>query len=384
MSRNTFKLLCLLAIAVGSTSCAAHTAFAPYVAGHAEEALTWCGPATAKMVMAGYPTTPCSKEQYEAWAEIDLNRVEAVWDTDPAGMEAAVENLCAPPGGGWSIVSNANASSLMFSVAYWMTVNQYPVAALLSTQAHNAYAAHEEHWVMIRGVGTDADPTTTSSVNLEFVWFVDPGVPLGDPPMERLVTAATWYSEFQQVTKATSTYNGKFVVVLEPPERQGRATLRRIPPSSGEPMLPAKARQAARRWVRHGDLQRFETFKALPGAESMEPFLVGRDKGAYYLVPFRLGSGDAEFAVLLDARSGRLLEIGSFAATRFLSKAEALQLAGDLDGKFEVELVADASAYGSRYRPAWKITGDGVSVAVPPDGVVRRLTKRLAAGDELR
>lgn len=372
----------LIAIGLTVSSCASHMVLLPAVPGHAEEALTWCGPATAKMVMAGYPTSPCVKEQYEAWAEIQANRVEAVWDTDPKGLEAALENLCPPLGGGWSIFSNTDEEVLMYSVARWMTKNDYPVAALLNTQAHNSFAAHQEHWVTIKGIGTDADPTTTSTVNLQFVWFVDPAVPLGDPPLERLVAASTWYSEFQPVTKPSSSYVGKHVALIEPPETTGRA-IAGSQVLTGRVVSAAQAVQNARRWIRVFRLAELEPFRGLAGAKPLEPILVNEEQGGYYLVPFSVEGDTAGLAILVNAYTGAFQEVGAFAATSFMTRRQAIEtatttLAGAGDGLQAKAVFSAAAPLSSRYRPAWQVQlPDQEALTVSMKGVVGRVTTDL-------
>ena len=372
------QALLLLAVGLASTSCASHMVLLSSVSGHSEEALTWCGPATAKTTMAGYPTSPCAKEQFEAWAEIQANRVESVWDTDPKGLEAALENLCPPPGGGWTVVANTDEQALMFSVALWMTRNNYPVAALMSTQAHNGFTAHQEHWVTIKGIGTDADPTTTSTVNLQFVWFIDPAVPLGDPPLERLVAASTWYAEFQPVTKMSSAYFNQHVALIEPPETTGRAVAG-SPVLSGRVMSAAQAAQNARRWVRAYRLPDLEPFAGLAGARTLEPILVNEDGGGYYLVPFSADGETAGLAVLVNAYTGAFQEVGAFAPTTFMTRQRAIDTAvaaldPSVEGMTAKAVFSPDAPLSGRYRPAWQIDlPERRPLTVSMDGVVGQL-----------
>src|SRR5262245_25418270 len=64
---------------------------------HSEEALTWCGPAAGQMVIAGYPTSACTKVQADVDASIQAHKVESNWDTDPAGLRAALMEQCPLP-----------------------------------------------------------------------------------------------------------------------------------------------------------------------------------------------------------------------------------------------------------------------------------------------
>jgi hypothetical protein len=338
---------------------------------HSEEALTWCGPATAQMIMEGYPSGACTKPQDEIWVAIEAGRTEAAWDTDPQGMKSALMSLCPPPGGSWSIFSNASAQALMHSVAFWMTQRQYPAAVVLATASHNSYAPHQEHWVAIRGLVTDNPPVTHPTVNLEMVWFTDPAVPLGDPPLQRLVTGSTWYTEFQAVTKAASAYNGKFVAVIEPPPSKGRA----VAPAevlTGRVIQAARALQIAAQQLGNPRIAQFEPFRKLRGTKPMAPLLVNAQRGGYYLIPLTANGKDAIGAMLLNAYTGGLQEVGTFAPTRFVSQKDAveraLRTAGKVDpAQVRSALVSTPEAGASRYRPAWKVEVAGRSVIVRQD-----------------
>src|SRR5215510_2391416 len=115
---------------------------------HSEEALTWCGPATGQMIVAGYPTSACTVVQADVDASIQTHKVEGNWDTDPAGLRASFADVCPLP---------------------------------------------SAHWVAITAIVTDVNPVGNPTVNLQFVQFIDPSpTNLGDPPMVRFVTGAQW------------------------------------------------------------------------------------------------------------------------------------------------------------------------------------------------
>lgn len=335
---------------------------------HSEEALTWCGPATAQMVMEGYPSGACTRPQDEIWLAIQAGKTEASWDTDPNGLKAALAGLCPPPAGSWSVFHNANASSLMYSVAYWMNKRKYPTALLLSTESHNSYAPHQEHWVGVRGLVTDLDPTTNPTVTLEMIWFTDPAVPLGDQPLQRLVTGSTFYTEFKAVTKAASAFNGKFVAVVEPPPSPGRAV---APPEvrTGKVLPKLRVLALAAQAIQKARPERFGPFKDILQSKPMEPLLVNPRRGAYYLIPFTRNGRTAEFAVLLNAYTGALQEIGSFSPRRFVPQREGVSRAVRSMGERETavnpadtELVSEDAAGASRYLPMWSVKVGGRQV----------------------
>jgi len=338
-----------------------------------EEALTWCGPATGKMLMEGYPTGSCTVLQEDIWMSIQANKVESQWDTDPVGLKEALKTLC-PPASTWSVHSRTDAEALMHSVAYWMTVNNYPAAGLMSTAPHNGYTAHSEHWVAIRGIITDDNPTTHSSTPLRFVWFNDPAVDLGDPALVRFVSGATWYSEQFPVSKAGSSYIGRYVAVIEPPEFTGRL----VAPMQmliGKLITPKAAREFAKRWITQYKLTDYESYQSLRNAVQLEPLLVNAGHGGYYIVPYSNDKDQrlASSAIIVNAYSGDFQEVGSFAPVSYLSKEEAIKLTaqqlGKKTGNISAELVyPQGERVVSRYFPLWKVTADNHSYGVSRQG----------------
>jgi hypothetical protein len=346
------------------------------VPAHSEEALTWCGPATAEMIMEGYPAGACDETQADIWLSILGNKVETVWDTDPQGLRGALMDLCSPAPGGWSVYTRTDPDELMYAVSFWMTANSFPAALLMNTQSHNSFVGHQEHWVVIKGVVTDADPTSSSTVNLQYIWLTDPAVPLGDPPLERYISAATFAAEFQPVTKAASSYNGEYVAVIEPPLRPGRVRFdseilrgRLIP-------FPEILRYV-KRWVEELELIELGPFKVLAEAEPMKPLLVNPEYGGYYVVPFSRDGRTASVAVLVNAYTGRFQEVVTFAPRRPVLMDDAIEIAAPA---LHITSPTQATAtlvhtreFGPRYLPSWHVETKGRSVIVGQDRSVREV-----------
>jgi hypothetical protein len=345
----------------------------------AEEATTWCGPAVGEMVMEGYPAGACNELQADVWQEIDNNRVEAAWHTDPAGMAAALNILC-PPTGSWYIHHKATAAELMYSVAFWMTNNSYPVAVVLDTTAHSATdPSHQEHWAVIKGIVTDVTPIGNSSVTLEYVFFNDPvGATFGDPGVEHIVTGGVWYSTYlQAVAKPTSAYDGEYVAVIEPPKFRGFLKAK-LPVMSGRIISPERAFDSARKWVESFEqLREMKPFYRFLRAEPMEPVLVDPKYGGYYMIPFTNDGETAELAVLINAYTGEFAEAGAFAPVRYLSEKQALQRAGkllriDRMESYEVSRVyAPEAGSVSRFHPVYKVRINERTVSVRQNGASR-------------
>jgi hypothetical protein len=356
-----------------------------------------CGAVTGQGVLRGYPNPPnppggCIQTQSDVFNAILAGRIESIWDADPAGMRAALAGLCPPPGGSWQIVANSDPAVVMHSVAFYITHNRYPVAALLNTAPH-AFATHDEHWVTIKGIGTDVDPTIDprATVNLEYVWFNDPAVAVGELEVERYVAASEWNAEFQAVTKLGSAYTGKFVAIIEPPPKPGRAVAK---PKvlTGQAISEERALRSAARWVRKLGLAKLGPYRDLARSRPLPPTLVDRERGGYYLVPYAALGKEARFAVLVNAYTGEFQEVGAFKPRRFLAVGDAEKLALSaipampampaipagraipagpaIPANVRAEAVSAPADGGSRYQPLWRIRVDGRAIDVTQGGRV--------------
>lgn len=376
------NLLLAAGLAGGLGGCAAFNVSLPVSPGSPEDTNA-CGPLTGQMVMAAYPSPPsppggCVNAQSpnfqnDVFQAIQANRAEPLlWDTDPNGLRTALATLCPPPGGSWAVVSSTDAASVMHSVAYYINKNRYPVAALLNTTGH-AFSTHGEHWVTIKGIGTDVEPTTHGVETLQYVWFVDPAVAVGQPAVERYVTAGTWFTLFEKVTKSGSSYENRFVAVIEPPLQSGRV---KFTPEvlTGRVISERAALRAAERLARRLKLAKLSPYRELGRSLPLAPLLVDRERGGYYLVPFAADGKQARFAILVNAYTGGFQEIGAFTAQGFLAAGDAQRLAVEAVGgsaqSVQVEAVSAPADGGSRYQPLWRVWVDGRVVDVDQRGEV--------------
>jgi hypothetical protein len=387
MKRSTTRVLraatvLLVAAAAGPRPASAlHSVFLS-VPSHSEEALTWCGPAVAEMTMEGYPTTACSHLQADVWAAIVGHKVEATWDTDPVGMREALKGLCPPPGT-WSVVARTAEDDLMYSVAFWMTQNSFPVPVVLDTAAHRpTVPAHPEHWVLVKGIVTDVNPVGSPTVTLEHIWYTDPSpAAFGDPPIESFIPGGTWSTLLQPVNKPGSAYDGQHVAVIEPPRPRGRVRVK-LPALTGRILPAAKALELAKRWVEKIEpLREIEPFKGLQRSRPLKPLLVNPRHGGYYLVPYSADGETASHAILVNAYSGEFQGAGAFARRRYMSDREALKRALRFFGihrpqRYDVTLVYSPEAgAASLFHPVWRVAVDQHVAAVRQDGSVRRWPK---------
>lgn len=375
MKRVIQSILFTLAASVLS----AQTSVFVTVTNHNEEALTWCGAATGQMAVSGYPSGACNVVQADMWDAIQAHQLEAGWDTDPKGLRDGMMAIC--PGAHWVDFSNPSASSLMYSAAYWMNRLHYPVPVLLSTTPHNSVVAHREHWILIKGIVTDNNPLTTSSVTLQYVFIVDPSPTVfGDPPAELLISGSQFYLEFQPVAKPGSAYDGKYVAIIEPPDRTGTATAKRLP-ITGTLLSAAQVLERAQREL--ATAAKYAPSVGEAGVlQPARPQLVnGGRNGAYYIVRFAARGKLPTLAVVLNAYSGQLMEVVKHAPRSFLEESQVLEKAGRYlrnvkTSNLKATLVAPPEG-SAPYEPVWRVTANDVDLMVDPVGKVRRAPRRL-------
>ena len=113
---------------------------------YGQEQCCYCGPASAQMIMDGYPD-PNDRLWFDqgppnnpnCWDTIQANNstVEPVgWCTDPLGLRNCLRTLNPPPSPGtWNIYSD-DRDTVMFNILYWMNLNSYPVSTLVVECGH--------------------------------------------------------------------------------------------------------------------------------------------------------------------------------------------------------------------------------------------------------
>ena len=350
---------------------------------YAEEGLQWCGPATGQMIMEGYPSGSCSIIQEDVMEAIEDHKVEAMWDTDPAGLAGAMNTLCPPPSGHWYVWTNADPAMLMHNIAYWMTRNDYPVAVLKNTTVHHpGTPTHEEHWVVISGIITDGDPTEGGIVGLEGVFIIDPAPvadELGGPATVEYLNGSDWYAEFQPVTKPASSYVGKYVAIIEPPFIRGRAVAPKVV-VVGRVLPPEEVIKHAQRWMKKCPAFKYEPFGKLEKANFQQPLLVNKNYGGYYIVPLSMKkkSDYADAAILINAYNGKLKATGIFKPMKYMLEKQAINLAMKhlklkKPKQVEAELIYPTrEPVTSKYAPLWQIKANGKKVIIDQKGKFHR------------
>ena len=353
---------------------------------HAEEDTLSCGPAALETIMDSYPTgsypadpTPCTdSSQTFIGGRIAALQGEGGWNAEPAGMRNALTEICPPTGGGWSKFARDTREELTFSIAYWMKKRRFPAAVLLSTEAHNAFAAHQEHWVTVTRIDTLEDPETSSTVTLLSVTIVDQFPSVSVVPHIRNLSGAEWAAELKAVTKPGLS-TGKFIAVIEPPPSSGRAVASPLP-VSGTLISAERAARAALQFARGARRKPEKFLRTLAKLRPQRPLLIDPDHGGYYLIPFARSGQAPSMAILVNAYNGAYMEAAQFDPQSFLSEDAARASAQRFLGRpvastVQGTLVAPPSR-GSRYQPLWRFVVDGQPVTVDLKGNVTRDASR--------
>lgn len=304
----------------------------------------WCGAASGQMIMDGYPN-PADRlfiAQANIWNTIQANNstdptdVAQDWATDPIGLRGAMLALNPPPGGTWSIHTNANRDTVMFDILYWMNRNEYPVATLINQGAH---------WVVIVGYETDVEPVMGSNPVLREITTYDP-----EPHnigSQSTMQANIWFDgDWNGGVWWAGTWNNQYVAVIEPPVAKGQVRVKVVERIGREIISPEKAIEYAKMWIQKKKLYEKPAYAILrkENVRNLKPLLVReeirfdmKDKKNvpyYYIIPFGFehekgvcGVGLTRVSVIVNAYTGNFEEITTFGKpVKYLPEKEAINI----------------------------------------------------------
>ncbi len=360
---------------------------------YCQETSIWCGAATTQMILEGYPGgVDHVYTQTHIWNTIQthLNDPGLNWATDPDGMRDTLMDLGAGTDVHWVIFPRPNEDELLFSVAYWMKRREYPAATLV-------YGF--QHWVLITGVTTDADPLTNSTVNLQSIRIFNPSnnpcPTASSGGVDSTMTGTQWFSGYWYTpgNYPASKWNGNYIAVIEPPSEQGRVLADKKRVREGKVISPAEAIDRAYEWL--GKYRLWETYKVFQNIAHLEPLLINSDLDGYYMVPFGYEQGNLSHGgILVNAYTGEFLEIGVFTRPRLLLQREDAERLAlnyvkcDCDAQIrDVRLRFQASMQtNTAFLPVWEVEishpdFDTLKLFVNMDGWVAKDFIPLPLGD---
>jgi len=330
----------------------------------------YCGAASSQMIMMGYPNAASRQcfAQDQIYTTIQTKKQDNGFYTDPDGLRDTLMSLNPPPAlGHFSIFSDANSGTVMHDMLYWMSVRNYPSAALINGG---------DHWVVVTGFQTDVNPQTGNAV-LQSIDINDPSPPDGAPHdnpctaadegneggIVRHATGASWFSnDWQNPNKWGTKWLNKFVAVVEPPAMKGSISARKEA-EKGDVISAEAALGLVAKHIKERKLTENRKFSFLNRAKATRALLANRTHKGFYLVPLEYEDRRSPGAILLNAYTGEFQEIGAFPTPlEYLTEKEAVNIAvcsiRKKPAKRPVaELVYKASEQmKSRYRPVWKVT----------------------------
>ncbi len=254
----------------------------------------------------------------------------------------------------------------MHDMLYWMSIRNYPTAALINGG---------DHWVVITGFQTDINPQSSNAV-LQSIDINDPAPPDAAPHDNpctaaiegneggtfRYVTGTSWFSnDWQNPNKWGTKWLNKYVAVVEPPAMKGRITARQEV-EKGEVISAEAALALAAKHIKERKLIENRKFSFLNKAKATRALLINRNYKGYYLVPLEYEDRRSPGAIIMNAYTGEFQEIGAFAnPLEYVTEEEAVNIAMCSIRKKPVkkpvaELEFRASEQmKSRYRPVWKV-----------------------------
>ena len=329
---------------------------------YCQETNNWCGAASAQMTHDGYPTPPGPKyfSQTSLWNCIQAHKDDPSvnWATDPDGLKYCMNDMGHPPSGVWVVEAKSSYLSEMYAVLYWMTVQRYPTPVLVW---------HQQHWVVITGFTTDVDPTTHSTVSLQFIEFNNPWPPCsgGSGGTYHYVTGASWQVSYfcGPVNISSSKWYGKYIAVLEPPKKSGSVrTVEMV--ERGQPIPPEKAVKLALDWIKRYKLYKHGPLSVLTRTKPFEPLLVNKERKGYYIVPFGYSEKRIVAGIILNAYTGEFEDAGAFRKPiRYLTAKEAMEIVAKYTGLRRVpepELIFTPCQQTEDYFwPLWKFVIKG-------------------------
>jgi hypothetical protein len=330
----------------------------------------YCGAASSQMIMMGYPNAASRKchVQDQIYGTIQAKKQDSGFYSDPDGLKDTVMSLNPPPAAGhFSIFSDASSGVVMHDMLYWMSIRNYPTAALINKG---------DHWVVITGFRTDVNPQSGNAV-LQSIDINDPAPPDTAPHDNpctaaiegneggtiRHATGTSWFSnDWQNPNRWGTKWLNKYVAVVEPPAMKGSITAPQEV-EKGEVISAEAALRLVAKHIKERKLIENRKFSFLNKAKATRALLINRNHKGYYLVPLEYQDRRCPGAILMNAYTGEFQEIGAFAhPLEYLTEEEAVNIAiCSIRKKPEKRPVAEleyraSEQMKSRYRPVWKVT----------------------------
>jgi hypothetical protein len=373
---------------------------------YGQEQSDWCGPATAQMIMNGYPDPAhClfysqkdinnTIQAYNCKGPADAN---ANWAADPYGLLKALIIMNPPPPTlGWSLTKDPSRDVVQFDILHWMDHQRYPVATLINGGGQ---------WVVIVAFTSDVKPDGNTTPTLQDITIYDPEP--DNTGSVSTMTGAVWNStDWNCAVQHDGSWLNQYVAIIEPPKAKGSVKIEKVTRIGKEIITPEKAVELVKKWVKENRIPNKQQHALLTRKDliTLEPVLVTEHSLAaekpktnprYYVVPLGLKREKSEnepilarMSVIVNAFTGEFEEITTFGrAVRYLREKEAIAIAIKAMGLAQIpqELKAELMFMPSdithiRAYPFWIITAKNLTVYVDQLGAVYGRIKPSVPGD---
>ena len=301
----SWKWMLPATIAILVLGCWAKNITTPY---YTQTTSYYCGAASAQMILNSEKLGIYVPSQATLYNYIHPHNQCSNWYTDPKGLNDVLNNYAGTKAH-FVVSALANQNDGVKKLAY--TIDRYgvPPASLI-------YGCM--HWVVVRGVITDVQPTTASSYTINGFFVNDPWYGATSLGENKYIDIAHWKSDyFTGCGWCGSPGGDKFISVVDPepiPKVIVRfpAVMARKAVVIAPRMAKARAAAVMEQFEKQkGFHDQFgEALSVMRTSSIGDPVLVKRSdnvRNAYYIVPFLKGSL-ASGAILLDAYSGQLQE----------------------------------------------------------------------------
>lgn len=269
----------------------------------------YCGAASAQMILNSEKIGIYVPSQATLYNYIHPRNQCAGWATDPKGLRDALNNYAA---GKAHFVYSALASQDdgVKKLAY--TIDRYgvPPASLI-------YGCM--HWVVVRGVITDVQPTTAASYTINGFFVNDPWYGSTSLGENKYIDIAHWKADYFTGCGWCGAPGGNKYISVVDPEPLQKVVLKfpAVLPRRAQMLTPQQAREQASAIVKQfaGQTEFRKQFGEALGVMKSStlgtPILVRRSdnqRNAYYIAPLQKGNLTSA-AILLDAYSGQFQEV---------------------------------------------------------------------------
>jgi len=303
-SRRRLVLLASVAAALFAAACWVKYIDIPY---YTQETSYWCGAASAQMVLDGNPINKFVS-QSTLYSYINPHNVCAGWASGPQGLADAL-NYYEPGGFYFAVSAMTNQDDAIKKLAYTLDKYGVPPISLIYGCAH---------WVVVRGVITDVQPTTNPAYTVHGFWVNDPWYGSTSLGESEYVDISDWRSSYYTGCSWCARNGSRYISVVDPdPPPEVRIKYPEVRQRQSRLYEKRQILELASEYRRQfSEEPRFreqfaEANKALEGTEFGEPLLVRRadlEQSAYFIVPMNRGQLTSG-AMRLDGYSGQLLGV---------------------------------------------------------------------------